>query len=68
MTMKAALDDEHQGIMQIAFLPEAEEGTRTGIVVPGEDIPNDTGRPRDDRRGTTLSVATNTHSTDSKLQ
>ena len=56
--MKATLEDEYKGIMQVAFLPEPEEGIRSGVVIPGEDIPDNTGRPRDERRRSNLSVTT----------
>ena len=59
--MKSALEDEVNGIMQVAFLPEPEgEARRTIVLLEGEDIPNDTGRPRDERRRTSLTVNTNT--------
>ena len=63
--MKSALEDEVNGIMQVAFLPQSEEEARRTVVVltEGEDIPNDTGRPRDERRPN-LTVNTNTRTTD----
>ena len=47
--MKTALEDEMKGIIQITFVPEAEMEDRITLIA-GEDIPDDTGRPRDDRR------------------
>ena len=40
--MKNGLKDECKGIVQIAFLPEPEEGASGGprVVMPGEDIPD----------------------------
>ena len=60
--MKNGLKDEGKGIVQAAFLPEPEEGTSGGprVVMPGEDIPNATGRPREEGRRSNLSVNTNT--------
>ena len=59
--MKSALEDELSGIMQIAFLPEPEGNAgRTIVITPGEDISDDTGRPRDERRRPNLTVSTNT--------
>ena len=47
--------------MQIAFLPEPEEGTNRGprITMPGEDIPDAPGRCRDEERRSNLSANTN---------
>ena len=51
-----------KNIMQIAFLPEPEEGTSRGprMVMPGEDIPDAPGRHREEERRSNLSVNTNT--------
>ena len=59
--MKDALKDECRGILQVAFLPEPEEGANREprVVTPGEDIPDATGRPREERRRSNLSVNTN---------
>ena len=64
--MKSALEDEVNGIMQVAFLPQSEEEARRTVVVltEGEDIPDNTGRPRDERRRPNLTVNTNTCTTD----
>ena len=61
-TMKDRFKDESKNIMQIAFLPEAEEGASGGprIVMAGEDIPNTPGRRREEERRSNLSVNTNT--------
>ena len=61
-SMKNGLKDECRGISQIAFLPEPEEGAsrEPRVVTPGEDIPNTTGRPREEGRRSNLSVNTNT--------
>ena len=61
-TMKDGLKDEGKNIMQIAFLPEPEEGTSRGprIIMPGEDIPDAPGRCREEERRSNLSVNTNT--------
>ena len=60
--MKNGLKDEGKNIVQIAFLPEPEEGASGGprVVMPGEDIPDATGRPREEGRRSNLSVNTNT--------
>ena len=58
-TMKDGLKDEGKNIMQIAFLPEPEEGGPR-IIMPGEDIPDAPGRHREDERRSNLSVNTNT--------
>ena len=58
--IKSALEDKVHGIMQVAFLPEPEGETRRPIVLlDGEDIPDDTGRPRDERGRTNSTVNTN---------
>ena len=59
--MKDGLKDEGRNIMQIAFLPEPEEGASRGprIVMPGEDIPDAPGRYREEERRSNLSVSTN---------
>ena len=59
-TMKDGLKDEGKNIMQIAFLPEPEEGAR--VIMPGEDIPDTPGRCREEERRSNLSVNTNTTS------
>ena len=61
-SMKDGLKDESKNIVQIAFLPEPEEGASGGprIVVPFEDIPDATGRCREEGRRSSLSVNTNT--------
>ena len=48
-TMKDGLKDEGKNIMQIAFLPEPEEGASGGprITIQGEDIPDAPGRCRE---------------------
>ena len=50
--MKEGLKDEGRNIMQIAFLPEPEEGTSDGstITVPGEDIPDAPVRRKEDEK------------------
>ena len=60
-TMKDGLKDESKNIMQIAFLPEPEEGASGGprMIMPGEDIPNAPGRCRDEERRSNLSVNIN---------
>ena len=60
--MKDGLKDEGRNIMQIAFLPEPEEGTSRGprITMPGEDIPDTPGRHREEERRSNLPVNTNT--------
>ena len=60
-SMKNGLKDECRGISQIAFLPEPEEGAsrEPRVVTPGEDIPDATGRPREEGRRSNLSVNTN---------
>ena len=60
--MKDALKDECRGILQVAFLPEPEEDANREptVVIPGEDIPNTMGQPREERRRSNLSVNTNT--------
>ena len=60
--MKDGLKDEGKNIVQIAFLPEPEEGASRGprVVMPGEDIPDTTGRCREEGRRSNLSVNTNT--------
>ena len=60
--MKDGLKDEGRNIMQIAFLPEPEEGASGGprITMPGEDIPDAPGRRREEERRSNLSVNTNT--------
>ena len=59
--MKDGLKDESRNIIQIAFLPEPEEGARGGprITMPGEDIPDTPGRCREEERRSNLSVNTN---------
>ena len=59
--MKDGLKDEGRNIIQIAFLPEPEEGASRGprITMPGEDIPNAPGRHREEERRSDLSVNTN---------
>ena len=59
--MKDGLKDEGRNIMQIAFLPEPEEGASGDprIVMPGEDIPDAPGRYREEERRSNLSVSTN---------
>ena len=60
--MKDGLKDENKNIVQIAFLPEPEEGASGGprMIMPGEDIPNTPGRCREEERRFNLSVNTNT--------
>ena len=59
--MKDGLKDEGRNIMQIAFLPEPEEGASGGprITMSGEDIPDAPGRCREEERRSNLSVNTN---------
>ena len=61
-TMKDRLKDEGKNIVQIAFLPEPEEGASGGprVIMPGEDIPDTPGRCREEQRRSNLSVNTNT--------
>ena len=61
-SMKNALKDECRGILQVAFLPEPQEGANREptVVTPGEDIPDTMGRPTEERRRSNLSVNTNT--------
>ena len=61
-TMKDGIKDEGKNIMQIAFLPQPEEGTSGGsrMIMPGEDIPDAPGRCREEERRSNLSVNTNT--------
>ena len=63
--MKDGLKDESRNILQIAFLPEPEEGARGGprITMPGEDIPDAPGRCREEERRSNLSVNTNSGAT-----
>ena len=65
--MKDGLKDEGRNIMQMAFLPEPEEGASGGprIVMPGEDIPDAPGRYREEERRSNLSVNTNNGPTQS---
>ena len=64
-SMKAAVEDECRGIMQVAFITEQDEGASSRVITPGEDIPDATAKPRDERRRFNLSVNTNnTHPTD----
>ena len=60
-SMKEALKDECRGILQVAFLPEPEEGANREprVTTPGEDIPDAMARPREERRRSNLSVNTN---------
>ena len=64
-TMKDRLKDEGKNIMQIAFLPEPEEGASGGprMIMPGEDILNTPGRCREEERRSNLSVNTNNRPT-----
>ena len=59
--MKDGLKDEGKNIMQIAFLPEPEEGASGGptVIMPGEDTPDAPGRRRKEERRSNLSVNTN---------
>ena len=57
--MKKALQDELVSILQVAFIPEEEMGGAFAII-EGEDIPDDTGRHREGRRGPNQNAATNT--------
>ena len=63
--MKDGLKDEGRNIMQIAFLPEPEEGASGGprITMPGEDIPDAPGRGREEEGRSNLSVNTNNRPT-----
>ena len=63
--MKDGLKDEGRNIIQIAFLPEPEEGASGGprITMPGEDIPDAPGRRREEERRSNLSVNTNSRPT-----
>ena len=47
-SMKAALEDECRGIMQVAFITEPDEGASSRVITPGEDIPDATARPREE--------------------
>ena len=58
-SMKAALEDECRGIMQVAFITEPDEGASSRVITPEEDIPDATARPREERRRSNLSVNTN---------
>ena len=60
--MKDGLKDDSKNIVQIAFLPEPEEGASGGprMIMPGEDIPDTPGRRRREERMSNLSVNTNT--------
>ena len=58
-SMKAALEDECRGIMQVAFITEPDEGASSRVITLGEDIPDATARPREERRRSNLSVNTN---------
>ena len=60
--MKDGLKDESKNIVQIAFLPEPEEGTSGGprMIMQGEDIPDAPGRPREEERRSNLSDNTST--------
>ena len=62
-SMKDALQDECRGILQVALLPEPEEGAtrEPRVLTLGEDIPDAMGRPREERRRSNLSVNTNTN-------
>ena len=59
--MKDGLKDEGRSIIQIAFLPEPDEGASGGprITIPGEDIPDAPGRCKEEERRSDLSVSTN---------
>ena len=59
--MKDGLKDESRNIIQIAFLPEPEEGARGGprITMLGEDIPDAPGKRREEERRSNLSANTN---------
>ena len=65
--MKDGLKDESRNIIQIAFLPEPEEGASGDprITMPGEDIPDAPGRRREEERRPDLSVNTNSGLTQS---
>ena len=60
--MKDGLKDKSKNIVQIAFLPEPKEGANGGprMIMPGKDIPNTTGRRREEERRSNLSINTNT--------
>ena len=60
-SVKEALEDECRGILQVAFLPEPEEGAtrEPRATTQGEDVPDAMGRPREERRRSNLSVNTN---------
>ena len=62
-SMKDALQDKCRGILQVAFLPEPEEGAtrEPRVLTPEEDIPDATGRPREERRRSNLSVNRSTN-------
>ena len=63
--MKSALEDELRSILEIAFIPEPEgEAGNRILMTPGEDIPDDTGRPREERRRPNLTTTTNTQATE----
>ena len=59
--MKDGLKDEGRNIIQIAFLPEPDEGASGAprITIPGEDIPDAPGRHKEEERRSDLSVSTN---------
>ena len=67
--MKEGLKDECRNIIQIAFLPEPEEGTSGGprVTLPGEDIPDAPAGHREEERHEAeerrpnLSINTNTN-------
>ena len=65
--MKDGLKDEGRSIIQIAFLPEPDEGASGGprITIPGEDIPDAPGRRKEEERRSDLSVSTNSGPTQS---
>ena len=69
-SMKDALKDECRGILQVAFLPEPEEGANREptVVTPGEDIPDAMGRPREERRRSNLSVNTTPNTNNGSAQ
>ena len=63
--MKSALQEKLRGIIQIAFVPEPEgDAGKAMVLTPGEDILDDTGRPRDERRRPNLTLNTNTQTTE----
>ena len=66
--MRDGLKDESRNIIQIAFLPEPEEGASGGprITIPGEDIPDAPGRCKEEERRSDLSVSTNSGLTQSQ--